>query len=139
MEFQRFKHFGVLPGSLHHRFHDGFLQDTFLNARGVVAVFLTIVKAVDAPPYHLFLTVGCPGASAIWRSAFSADQKFCKSVFAGVPALLGLRANLLDLSLSAPSCHFLLHSSESAGVDDCWMVVLDVVFRTLTGIDHDLL
>ena len=77
MELQRFEHFGILLCGLHHRFHDGFLQDAFLNARGVVAVFFTIVKSVDAAPYNLFLAVGCPGASAIWRSAFSADQKLC--------------------------------------------------------------
>ena len=139
MEFQRFEHIGILFGGLKHRFHDGFLQDAFLDARGVMAVFLAIVKAIDAPPYHFLLAIGCPGASAIWRSAFSADQKLCKCVFAGIPTLLGLRADLLDLPLSTSSCHFLLHSAEGAGVDDCGMIVLDIVFRALAVVDHDLL
>ena len=53
--------------------------------------------------------------------------------------MFGFRADLLDLSLSAPSCHFLLHSAEGCGVDDCGMIVLDVVFRSLAVVDHDLL
>lgn len=62
-----------------------------------------------------------------------------KCVFAGIPTLLGLRADLLDLPLSTSSCHFLLHSAEGCGVDDCGMIVLDIVFRALAVVDHDLL
>lgn len=139
MEFQRFEHIGILFGSLHDRFHDCFLKDAFLNARRVVAVFLAIVKAVDASPYNLFLSIGCPGASAIWRSAFSADQKLCECVLAGIASLFCFRSDLLDFPLSAPSCHFFLYSAEGSGVDDCRMIVLDLVFRALAIIDHDLL
>ena len=104
-----------------------------------MAVFLAVVKAVDASPNNLFLTVRSPGASAIWRFSVSTDPKLCECIFAGVSALLCFRANLLDLSLSTSSCHFLLHSAEGARVDDCGMVVLDIVFRALTIVDHDLI
>lgn len=53
--------------------------------------------------------------------------------------MLCLCADLLDPSLSNPSCHFLLHSAKGAGVNDSGMVVLDVVFRTLAVMDHDFL
>lgn len=46
MEFQRFEHIGILFGGLKHRFHDGFLQDAFLDARGVMAVFLAIIHGL---------------------------------------------------------------------------------------------
>lgn len=104
-----------------------------------MTVFLAIVKAVDASPYNLFLSIGCPCASAVWRSAFSADQKLCERVLAGVTSLFCFRSYLLDFPLSAPSCHFFLYSAEGSGVDDCRMIVLDIVFRTLTVVDHDLI
>ena len=53
--------------------------------------------------------------------------------------MLGFRANLLDFPLSTSSCHFFLHSAEGARVDDCGMIVLDIVFRALAVVDHDLL
>lgn len=139
MELQRFQYLRILSCRLKHGLHDGFLQDAFLNARRVVAVLLAVVKAADAPPYDLFLSVGRPCASAIGRSAFSANQKLRERVLAGITTLLRFCSDLLDLPLSIPPRHFFLHSAEGSGVDDGRMIVLDVVFRALSVIDHDLL
>lgn len=53
--------------------------------------------------------------------------------------MLRFRSDLLDLSLSIPPRHFFLHSAEGSRVDNCGMVVFNVVFRTLPVVYHDLL
>ena len=49
------------------------------------------------------------------------------------------RSDLLDISLSIPPRHFFLHSAEGSRVDNCGMVVFNVVFWTFPVVDHDLL
>ena len=64
----------VLIGGFHDCRHNNLLQYAFFYGRRVVAVFLAVIEAADAAPYDLLLTTYCPCASAIWCSAFSADQ-----------------------------------------------------------------
>lgn len=53
--------------------------------------------------------------------------------------MLGLCADLLDLTLACPSCEFLLDSAEHSGRDDCGVIVFHVVFRAFSVVDSDLL
>ena len=104
-----------------------------------MAVFLAVVQTVDASPYDFLFAFSRPSASAVRGSAFSADQQFSQSVFAGIFALLGFCANLLDFSFSVAPRQFLLHSAEGAGVNDGGMVILDIVFRAFSVVDLDVL
>ena len=133
MELQRFEHLGVLLGGLHHRFHDGFLQNAFLNAWGVVAVFLAIVKAVDASPYNLFLTIGSPGASAVWRSTFN--------VCLVTDLLVSDGCSLIDYSLNKyDDAYIMTHSITVSTLEDLggqsWLneSVIDQVNSTMDTI-----
>ncbi len=102
-----------------------------------MAVFLAVVQTVDSPPHDSLMTSCRPCASAVGRSAFFADQQFSQIVFAGIFALLGFRANLLDFAFSVAPRQFLLHSAEGAGVNDGGMIVLDIVFRAFSVVDLD--
>lgn len=74
MNFQCFQHLNILLCRLHDGSHNSVLQQGFLNARRVVAVFLAVVKSVNASPYDFSLALGSPCASAVRRSAFAAYQ-----------------------------------------------------------------
>lgn len=52
--------------------------------------------------------------------------------------MLGLGTDLLGLGLAGSPCQFLLDSAEGYRIDDGRMVVLHIVFRTFSVIDHHL-
>lgn len=52
--------------------------------------------------------------------------------------MLGLCSDLLGLGLAGSPCQFLLDSAEGYRIDDGRMVVLYIVFRTFSVIDHHL-
>ena len=62
----------------------------------MMAVLFAIVQPADAPPDDLSLPSGRPCAAAIGRAAFTADQQLRQRVLAGIVALLGFGADLLD-------------------------------------------
>ena len=107
--------------------HDGILQHTFFHCRRVVAVFLAEVQPVNAPPDRFLLTFDCPGASAVRCTTLTADQQFRQGILAGVTALLGFGAFLLDLTLAGTPGQFLLRPAKSGGVDDGGVIILHKV------------
>lgn len=97
----------------------------------------SVVETVDASPYNLLLSFYRPCASAVRRSAFSADEQFGQSILARIFALLCFGADLLDLSFTGAPFQFLLNSAEGSGVDDSRMIILHVVFLSFAVIDLD--
>ena len=102
-----------------------------------MAVFFSVVETVDASPYNLLLSFYRPCASAVRRSAFSADEQFGQSILARIFALLCFGADLLDLSFTGAPFQFLLNSAEGSSVDDSRMIILHVVFLSFAVIDLD--
>lgn len=104
-----------------------------------MAVFLSVVKAVDTAPHDSLFAAGCPCTSAVGRSAFSADEQFGQRVFSAVFALLGSRADLFDLAFRGSSCQFLLHLGEGIRIDNRRMIVFYIIPRPFSGVDAYLL
>ena len=101
----------------------------------MVAVFLPVVQAVDAPPYDFLLTSYRPCTSAVRCSALPAHEQLGKGIFTTVFTLLGGCADLLDLSLSGSSGEFLLHPVKGGGINDRRVVIFYIVLHPLSCVD----
>ena len=64
------------------------MERLFVNCRGL-AVFRTVVEAVNAPPHRPVPVVGSPAAAAAGCSALAADKKLGQRIFTAVLALFG--------------------------------------------------
>ena len=103
-----------------------------------MTAFLPVIQSADTSPYDSLVSASRPCASAIRRSAFSADKQLCKSVFRGVFAKLGFCADLFDLLQSTASGNFFLHSAKCDSVNNGWVIILDVVLSSFAVIPFGL-
>lgn len=103
-----------------------------------MTVFLAVIKSADAPPHDFLFAPNRPCASAVRRSAFSAEEQLSQRVLSAVFSLFGLCADLFDFPLAGSSCPFLLRSAEGGGVDDGRVIVFYIVFGTLAVVDLHL-
>ena len=103
-----------------------------------MAVFFAEVETIDASPHDFLFSAHRPCASAVGRLAFAADQQLGQRILAGIFALLGFGADLLDLAFGSTPCQFFLQSGECGRVDDCRVIVLYIILRAFPGVDAHL-
>lgn len=92
-----------------------------------MAVFLAEVQPIDAPPDRFLLPLDRPSASPVRGATLAANQQFRQSIFAGIPALLGFSAFLLNFAFAGTPGEFLLHTPESGRVNDGGVIILHKV------------
>ena len=104
----------------------------FVNSRGL-AVFRTVVKAVNASPHCPVPVMGSPTASSTGCTTFAANKKLGQGVFTAVLALFGRILGACGTLGIAPR-DLLLYTVEGIPVNDCGVAVADIVHRSFAFI-----